>query len=285
VSPEHGNEPRYCYRHPDRETGLSCSECGRPICVDCMTIAPVGIRCPEHAGSGVHGSGTRGMARALRPRRGAPVTMALVAVNVLLFLVELSQGGSSWNPAGSLFQNGALYGPLVAAGDWWRLITSAFLHANVLHIGMNMLALWWFGRELEAYIGSLRFALFYFVCALAGSAGSLIAEPNVVAIGASGAIFGVLGAFVTIEWLQTRRIGGPALTLVIINLAFSFAVPNIAWGGHIGGLVGGILGTLALARFGRGHPAYGRLSLVSVAALVAIGVVSVALAYWKVGTI
>jgi membrane associated rhomboid family serine protease len=273
----------YCYRHPDRETGLSCSECGRPICVDCMTAAPVGIRCPEHSGK------PRGTAKVTQTVRrtagegtGAIVTRTLVAINVAVYLLQLGEGAGLNANSGWIFEKGALYGPLVANGDWWRLITAAFLHYGPIHLGLNMLALWWFGEVVERSLGRGRFLLLYLVSGLSGSAGALLADPTAVTVGASGAVFGMLGALLILEWQATGSFTGQAMTLIALNLVFSFAVSGISWGGHIGGLVGGILGTLALARFGRGHAAYGRLGLLGTASLVAIGVASIAIAYWKV---
>jgi membrane associated rhomboid family serine protease len=273
----------YCYRHPDRETGLSCSECGRPICVDCMTAAPVGIRCPEHSGK------PRGTAKVTQTVRrtagegtGAIVTRVLVAINVGVYLLQLGEGAGLNANSGWIFEHGALFGPLVADGDWWRLLTAAFLHYGPIHLGLNMLALWWFGEVVERSLGRARFLLLYLASGLAGSAGALLADPTAVTVGASGAVFGMLGALLILEWQATGSFTGQAMTLIALNLVFSFAVPGISWGGHIGGLVGGILGTLALARFGRGHAAYGRLGLPGTASLVAIGVASVAISYWKV---
>src|SRR5581483_9577951 len=191
------------------------------------------------------------------------------------------QGAGINNPGGSLYAKWALYGPAVAQGDWWRLITSAFLHASLIHIAFNMLALLWFGDPVERYLGHWRFLLVYAVSGLAGSAGALIANPLAVTVGASGAIFGMLGAMLIIEYQLTGSLAGNALTLIAVNLAFSFAVPNISYGGHIGGLIGGILSTLALARFGRGHAAYGRVGLPGVVGVVAIGAASVVAAILK----
>jgi membrane associated rhomboid family serine protease len=271
-----------CYRHPNRETGLSCSECGRPICTDCMTIAPVGIRCPDHSGK------PRGAAGAVHSLRrlgyegtGALATKALIAANVLVFLVELAQGPSIDSPGGALFQRGALYGSAVAHGDWWRLITYAFLHASLLHIGMNMIVLAWVGGAMEAALGRARFLLLYFVSALAGAAGALLLTPTAATVGASGAIYGIFGAGIVLERQRNYVFGGSALTLVVINLALSYAIPNVSIGGHLGGLVGGALGTLALSRFGRGHAAYSRPGAVGVATVVLVGVASVAVAYWR----
>ena len=176
----------------------------------------------------------------------------------------------------------ALFGPLVDHGDWWRLITAAFLHASLIHIGFNMFALWVIGAPVEHYLGRVRFLGLYLVAGLAGSAGALLQAPLAVTVGASGAIFGILGAMLILEWQATGRLGGNAMTMIVINLALSFAIPGISWGGHVGGLIGGILATLAFARWGRGHAAYGRLGLGGVAGLVLIAVASVAIAYWQV---
>jgi membrane associated rhomboid family serine protease len=144
-----------------------------------------------------------------------------------------------------------------------------------------MLALWWFGAPVEQYLGRARFLGLYFVAGLAGSAGALVQTPGIT-VGASGAIFGVLGAMLILEWQATGRLGGNAMTLIVINLALSFAIANISIGGHIGGLIGGILATLAFARWGRGHAAYGRIGLGGALGLVLIAVASVAIAYWQV---
>jgi membrane associated rhomboid family serine protease len=280
-----------CYRHPDRETLVSCSDCGRPICPDCMVFAPVGIKCPDHAG--VPRGPVAGTKRAVRRSRvgrvAEPVTKALVALNVLIYLLEVAQGdlGSTrgWIyehgalVASAIYSNGDLAG--VAHGEYWRLLTAAFLHAGPIHLLMNMLALWWVGSALESALGSSRYLLLYVVSGLAGSAGALIASPQAVTVGASGAIFGIFGALFVLEQLRAPGQMGPAFTLIVLNLVITLAVPGISIGGHLGGLVGGALGALALSRFGRGHAAYGRPGLVGVLGLVAIGVGSIVLAYWR----
>jgi membrane associated rhomboid family serine protease len=252
-----------------------------------MTVAPVGLRCPEHAGGRrqAGGAGRRVIVRAPQTSlRGttALVTKTLIAVNIVIYLLTASQGAGLNDPGGHLFTRMLLYGPLVGQGDWWRLITAAFLHGSVLHIAFNMLALWWFGGPVEEYLGRTRFVLLYLVSGLAGSAGALLQAPTTPTVGASGAIFGILGAMLILEWQMTGRLGGNAMSLIILNLLISFAVPNISWGGHVGGLVGGILGTLAFGRFGKGHAAYGRLGIPGVVGLVAVGAASVLIAYWKV---
>ena len=148
-------ETRYCYRHPDRETGLSCSDCGRPICADCATFAPVGIRCPDHAGVR-KSTATRIRPRPVRRAPGlalasgsAPVTKALIAINVAIYLLTAAQGGGFNAPGGELFSKFVLVGPLVANGGWWRLITAMFLHGSILHIAFNMYALWVIGTPVE----------------------------------------------------------------------------------------------------------------------------------------
>jgi membrane associated rhomboid family serine protease len=281
-------ETRYCYRHPDRETGLSCSECGRPICADCATFAPVGIRCPDHAGVR-RSPATRIRPRPVRRAPGvalatgtAPVTKILIAINGAIYLLGAAQGAGLNNPGGSLYAKLWLDAPQLHNGGWWRLVTTMFLHASVLHIAFNMFALWFIGRPVEQYLGTARYIGLYFVSGLAGSAGALVQTPGVT-VGASGAIFGILGAMLIIEWQVTGRLAGNAMTLIVINLAFSFAIPGISWGGHVGGLIGGILVMLAYAHWGdRGRAQYGQLGLGGITGLVVVGVGSIALAYWRV---
>jgi len=273
-----------CYRHPNRETGVSCSECGRGICPDCMVFAPVGIRCPDHAGLPQGAARvTSGVRRASIEGTGALVTKAMIAINVLVYLACLAQGSSLGQTSGKIFEKGALYvhGGL-DQGEWWRLITAAFLHASILHIGMNMVVLWIVGAPVEQALGRGRFLVLYIVSGLAGSAGALIFSPDAVTVGASGAIFGILGAALVLESQRSYVLGGQAFGLIVINLVLTFAIPNISVGGHLGGLAGGALGTLALSRFGRGHAIYGRPGLVGTLGLVAVGVLSLAVAYWRV---
>ena len=280
-------ETRYCYRHPDRETGLSCSDCGRPICADCATFAPVGIRCPDHAGV------RKGPTTRLKPRpvRRAPgialasgsarITNALIAINVGIYLIGASQGAGFNNPGGSLYAKLWLDAPQLHSGGWWRLVTTMFLHASILHIAFNMWALWVIGKPVEQYLGPLRYIGLYFVSGLAGSAGALLQTPGVT-VGASGAIFGILGAMMILEWQVTGRLAGQAATLIAINLAISFAIPGISWGGHVGGLIGGILVMLAYAHWRGGRAQYGQLGIGGVVGLVAVAAGSIALAYFRV---
>ena len=271
-----------CYRHPDRETGVSCSECGRGICPDCMTFSPVGIRCPDHSGQA---RGPAGVVRTVQRRsasRPGIVTTTLIAINVGIYLLELALGAPITASAGSIYDWGVLNAAEVAKGDWYRLLSAAFLHYGPVHLGLNMLALWWIGRPLEDYLGPVRYLLLYLVSGLAGSAGALVVSPNADTVGASGAIFGILGAAIVLERQGAYVLGGSAMTLLIVNVAFTFAVPGISIGGHLGGLAGGALCILALSRFGKGNAAYSRIDAVSIASIVAVGLISVAVAYWKV---
>ena len=279
----------YCYRHPGRETRVTCSECGRPICTDCMVFAPVGIRCPDHAGKAQGAARvTKGVRRAAFEGTGALVTKTLIAINVIVFLVNLAQGSSLGQTSGSLFEKGALFvsSPFypggLADGEWYRLITAAFLHGNLLHLGFNMFVLWYVGAPVEQAIGRGRFLALYIVSGLAGSAGAIIFSPNAVTVGASGAIFGILGAALVLEAQRNYVLGGQAAGLIVVNLVLTFAIPNISIGGHVGGLLGGALSMLALSRFGRTHAIYGRPGLLGVLGLVAVGVASVLVAYFRV---
>jgi membrane associated rhomboid family serine protease len=278
-----------CYRHPERATRVSCSECGRGICTDCMVFAPVGIRCPDHAGV------TKGAARVSRGVRrvaydgtGALVTKALIAANVLVYFANLAQGSTLGQTSGSLFEKGALFvsSPFLpgglADGEWWRMITAAFLHGNVIHIGLNMVVLWIVGAPVEQAVGRGRFLALYLISGLAGSTGAVLLDPHAITVGASGAIFGILGAALILEWQRSYVLGGQALGLLVVNLVLTFAIPNISIGGHVGGLLGGALGTLALSRFGQTHAIYGRPGLLGALGLAAVAVISVALAYWRV---
>jgi membrane associated rhomboid family serine protease len=207
-----------------------------------MTPSPVGMRCPECARQ------TTKVKRMPAPGEGEQpiVTIALIVICVAAFLAEGSIGSS---PSGALYRNGALFGPAVDGGDYYRLITSGFLHAGIFHIGFNMWLLWLLGQQLEPEMGSPRFGALYFASLLGGSAVALLVDPLAFTVGASGAVFGLMGAFAAI--LFSRGIN-PMQTgigwLIVLNLVISFAVPNISWGGHVGGLIAGTLIGLAFER-------------------------------------
>jgi len=238
-----------------------------------MTPTPVGMRCPEC-------SKQRTKVRTLRSTTNEPVvTYALIAINVIVFLAEGQFGIGSTNGGTELFRRFALDGPDVANGDYWRIVTSGFLHAGLLHILFNMYLLYLLGNMLEPAIGSMRFGLVYFVSLCAGSLGALIVSPDTLTVGASGAVFGLMGAAAVelsargINPMETG-IGG----LIIFNLVFSFVFSGISIGGHIGGLIGGaVTGFLFLQADQRRIPRQASLGLtVALGALVFAAAVYVA---------
>jgi membrane associated rhomboid family serine protease len=263
-----------CYRHPGRETGVSCSSCGRPICPECMTPTPVGMRCPECAshrtrvvtGTGGAFGGTN-----------APATIVLIALNVLVFLAEVAGGsGGLASTSGSVVVDFGLQGKSVADGEWYRLLSGAFLHAGFIHIAFNMFLLFILGRILEPAIGTPRFLFLYFASLLAGSFGALaLTSPLEITVGASGAVFGLLGATVLIA--RGRGFNDVAAQLgflLLINLAFTFGADKISVGGHIGGLVGGLLCALLIFAGERGTLGRNRFAI-ELLGMAAIGFVSV----------
>jgi membrane associated rhomboid family serine protease len=270
-----------CYRHPDRETGLSCSVCERPICTDCATFAAVGIRCPDHSGKpqGIE-KVTRTVRKAHYEGSGALVTRALIAINIIVYLATVATGGGIQSDRGKIYEHGVLAGPLVADGDYWRLLTSAFMHYGPIHLGMNMLVLWFVGRPLEERMGRGRFLSLYLVAGLAGAAGAILVSPCVLTAGASGAIFGLFGAALVLERQGVFVYGGSIIGLIILNFVFTFGLNGISVGGHVGGFLGGILGMLALTRLGRVHGFYGRPGALGSLLLVAVAVASVVLSIW-----
>jgi membrane associated rhomboid family serine protease len=248
-----------CYRHPDRETGVSCSSCGRPICPGCMTPTPVGMRCPEC-------SKERTKVRTIRtPSDEAVVTYVLIAINVLVFLGALASGGEfAGRGGGSIIDHGALCGNAVGDGgicggnfvagphEYWRLFTSAFLHAGIVHIGFNMYLLYILGTLLEPAIGRLRFATLYFTSLLGGSLGALLlSSAGAETVGASGAVFGLMGgAVVTMRARGFDPMASGIPALIALNLLISVVFPGISIGGHIGGLVAGVIAAYVLVGVG-----------------------------------
>jgi membrane associated rhomboid family serine protease len=233
-----------CYRHPSRETGVSCSACGRPICPDCMTPTPVGMRCPECARD-------RTKVKTVRSGRmsgSAPsLTQALIALNVLVFFAETASGtplgGANAGSIGTLYTKGALYGPLISGHhEYYRLLTSGFLHDGLLHILFNMVFLYFVGPSLEAAVGKVNFVAIYFASLLAGSFGALLLTPLDPTVGASGALFGLLGALVVVAHYRGISIWSSGLgPTLLINIVFSLTIADISIGGHIGGFVGGLI--------------------------------------------
>lgn len=255
-----------CYRHPNRETGVSCSSCGRPICPDCMTPTPVGMRCPEC-------SSQKTQVRTLRSMSVEPIaTYVLIAINVAIFFAA----ASSVRAQNDLF----LTGYAVADGQWWRLLTSGFLHIEIFHVGMNLLALFWLGRMIEPALGHARFVGIYVASLLTGSLGVMILDPNASTLGASGAVYGLLGAAVVMA--RNRNISlmqSGLLPILGLNFAITFLIPNISIGAHVGGLIGGLLVTYVMEELARRRRS-SLLPAVAFAAIIGIAaaVVSIAIA-------
>src|SRR3954466_12972033 len=237
-----------CYRHPNRETGVSCSNCGRPICPDCMTSTSVGMRCPECANQRTRV--VRGAGASDQPT----LTYALIGINVVVALGGFLGGASATTGGvgGSvLLDDGAVSRAAIADHEYWRLLTAGFLHAGFFHLLFNMFALYVLGTLLEPAVGRFRFGLIYLVSLLAGSFGALLLSPDSPTVGASGAIFGLMGAAVIV--MRNRGMNAMESGLgfwIVLNLVITFTVPNISIGGHIGGLLGGALAALVLFELG-----------------------------------
>lgn len=273
-SPQDAQSLPVCYRHPDRETGIRCTRCERPICPECMVNASVGFQCPNCVRTG---SGTGHAPSASQPRTLAGGTLTadprlftkiLIGINLAIFIAVQTSDAllndlvllGAWPPAPYTPTQG------VAGGEWYRLVTSMFTHEAPWHIGFNMLSLWWLGGPLETALGRARYLTVYFVSGLAGSAlAYLLAAPNTATLGASGAIFGLFGATAVLM----RRLNydmRPIIALLVINLIFTFSPGfNISWQAHIGGLVAGVITGYAMVHAPRQHRAliqYGTCALV-----------------------
>ena len=239
-----------------------------------MTPTPVGMRCPECAKQKTK---VRNMAA---PRGGTTVTVALIVINVIAFVAELSSGGTAISDVGgSVIRRGALFGPSISIDhEYYRLVTSGFLHAGFIHIAFNMYLLWILGQMLEPVLGSVRFAAIYVTALLAGSFGALLVEPNSVTVGASGAVFGLMGAaFVELRARGVDPFQAGIGGLIAINLVISFIIPGIAWGGHIGGLIGGGLAMLAIRAGDRYRSmALGLAGCVALSAVAVVGALAAA---------
>ena len=269
-----------CYRHPDVETGVRCTRCGRPICPQCMIPAPVGHQCPQCVADARRefrsGPGRR---VAVARVRHTSATMVLLALIVAMFVVEVVAGGPgslmTGPPNDTLVRLGAsvaLYpshggGVIgIATGQYWRLLTSMFLHAGIIHIAFNAYALWIFGTIVEQELGTVRLLLIYFVTGIVAGAASYAFGPLAVGVGASGAIFGLFGAFVTYNYrrrhlaIAAARLRA-AVTLVVLNMVLALSIPGIDWRAHVGGFIAGLVAGFAAE--GVGSPATRRTILVA----------------------
>jgi membrane associated rhomboid family serine protease len=233
----------FCYRHPDRPTGLSCAHCGRPICPACSIDSSVGQRCPECLR-------TEGAQRVIRAREltrrpsfaSSPVTYGIIAVAGAIQLLAFVLPGV-WN---ELFSAMAMWPPGVANGEWWRMITVILLHGGLIHVGFNMLITYQLGPQVERELGSWSFLTMFLATAAAGSAFAFFIGPDVPGVGASGAVFGLVGTWLgsalrrretTAGRVVLRQLGG----LLVLNAAVPFFIPNVAWEAHLGGLIAGVL--------------------------------------------
>ncbi len=281
---------RRCYRHPDRRGGVSCQRCDRLICVDCMRQASVGFHCPECTARS--GAGPVTVSPQAAESASPPVvTRVLLALNGLAFLYSVvlsrSAGGITRIDQGllidgglfaraRLIDGGAVRWIGVDTGEYYRLVTSAFLHDGVFHLAFNMYALWLLGQLLEAGFGRARLLALFVVSMLGASFGALLLAPNSPTVGASGAVFGLMGAMVLVQ----RAIGSnlwrsPLMMILMLNLAFTLLVPRISVGGHLGGLVAGAgMGALMLAFERRGAP---RWATVWVGGMLSVGLVGASL--------
>lgn len=274
-SPQDARSVPVCYRHPDRETGIRCTRCERPICPECMVDASVGFQCPDCVRGG---SGTGHAPDAAMPRTIAGGTVAadprlltkvLLGINVAVFIAVQIRPSllrdlyliGEWPPAPFLPTEG------VAGGEWYRLVTSMFAHEEIWHIGFNMLSLWWLGGPLEQALGRARYLALYLISGLAGSGLTyLLASGTTASLGASGAIFGLFGA-TAVLMRRLRYDMRPIIALLVINLIFTFGWSNIAWQAHIGGLVAGVVIGYAMVHAPRERRAlvqYGTCALVLV---------------------
>ncbi|MFF5783738.1 rhomboid family intramembrane serine protease [Streptomyces sp. NPDC012693] len=247
--------PPRCYRHPEAETGIRCTRCDKPICTRCMISASVGFQCPDCVRDG---SGTGHAADANQPRTLAGgkvasddrlVTKILIGINLAVFLAVLAAGDRFVDELvliGYAFSPGLGEVVGVADGEWYRLVTSTVLHQEIWHILFNVLGLWVIGGIVEPELGRIRYAA---LCLLSGLSGSvlayLVAAPNQPSLGASGVVYGLIGAWVVLA-RRRRHDMRPVVLFVALSLLMTFTRPGISWEAHVGGLVAGALVTYAL---------------------------------------
>jgi membrane associated rhomboid family serine protease len=280
----------FCYRHPTRDAGRRCTRCGRPACDDCLVRADIGSQCVECARKGRPATTTR--ARDWSARQPVLVTYSLMAINIAVFVWMVARDAENLNPGGSITQEQADFAlaervlvrtttgtvELIDITDqWYRLVSSGFLHYGFIHLAFNMFMLFQLGQLLEPVLGRVRFGLLYFASMLGGSAGALLVQPNGLHGGASGAVFGLFGAAAV---LMLRRGINPLTTgvgtAIVLNVFITFTIPGISVGGHLGGLLAGAAaGSLMSApRYGGRQPEW-----VTYAAPIAVGIVAIAVAY------
>ena len=276
-----------CYRHPDVQTRVHCTRCDRPICPDCMIPAPVGHQCPECVEQ-ARRDFRSGPGRALRG--GVSATNALLVAIAIPFVIEVILGGPQalFNPSAEiLFDMGAMQPIAVADGQFWRLFTAMFLHAGLLHVALNAYFFWLFGRMVEASFGRTWMVLIYVVAGFLASVASYAFGPvTTLAVGASGAISGVFGAFIAYNYRRRQHAMNAAnlrlaLTVIVLNAVIAIGYSSIDWRAHVGGLVAGFaLGYLADSS----GPARQR-AVVRFAGVATLVVIGIALVLWRTAEI
>ncbi len=233
----------HCAFHPDRATTLHCTRCGRPACPDCLTPATVGFHCRACVQEARRTQRTdRTVAGARTGHGGIPMTSVLIAVNLLVFVITALQARDLVDVgSASLSVRGMMVPALVGQGEYWRVLSSGFLHVGLVHVAVNMLSLYMVGRPLETVLGRGRFLVVYLLSLVGGSAGvMLLAAPVSAAVGASGAIFGLLGAL-AVTFRRLRANLGQLAGVLAVNLFITFSVQGISWQAHVGGLVVGAI--------------------------------------------
>lgn len=246
-----------CYRHADRAAGRRCTRCGRWACDQCLVQAAVGSNCVDCARAGRPDLATR--ARFWSARQALLVTMTLIVVNLAVFAWVTAQDPSSLGRRGiteGQFRLGLNAQLVDITGEWYRIVTSGFLHFGLLHLAFNMYLLYLLGQLLEPAIGRVRFALLYAAALLGGSAGAMLIQPTGFHGGASGAVFGLMGAaFVGYSIRGVNPFSTGIGTILVLNLVITFTIPGISVGGHLGGVVvGALCGLVVLAPGHKGYP-------------------------------
>ncbi|WP_328389700.1 rhomboid family intramembrane serine protease [Nocardia sp. NBC_00416] len=250
MNPQQPSPPaQVCARHTDRPTGLSCTRCGRPACPECLRPASVGQHCVDCVRADQRSTQkVRTASGAVASRNSVPfVTYSLIALNVLVYAITVAQSRSLMANEGgsSLFVDWVMYPPAVAAGDWFRVIGSGFLHYGLIHLLLNMFALYIVGRDIEMVLGRVRYLAVYLISLLGGSAAVMLLAQNSLTAGASGAVYGLFGA-ITVILIRLRQNPNSMLILIGINVFISFSLPGISLWGHLGGLAAGTLATLGI---------------------------------------
>lgn len=264
------NGPMTCYRHPGVPAGVVCTRCHRPICPNCMVDAAVGFQCPDCTRQGA-----RDMRQGLLPYGGVPsrdprlTSIVLIVINTVVWLASTRSSlgdrlglvprgiclavndPSSYYPGvlkAACGANGGIWADGVASGAWWQVITSVFTHIEFLHLLVNMVSLFIIGPIIERVLGRTRFLILYAIAGLAGSASVMwLTSPESSTVGASGALFGLMGALLLLAY---KAKGNYKQVLIVLgaNIAFTlFYIGTISWQGHLGGLVGGFIAAWIIA--------------------------------------